>query len=108
MIRRPPRSTLFPYTTLFRSGLLVVGERLRRRPGPALEVDLGREAVALADDRPRRDGAVAAGREDEVDARERVLAGGPGAQGRLRGRRDVGHPLLGLRRGGGRGGQQQQ
>src|SRR2546422_11570068 len=24
MIRRPPRSTLFPYTTLFRSGKLVV------------------------------------------------------------------------------------
>src|SRR3712207_6895081 len=24
MIRRPPRSTLFPYTTLFRSGLLEV------------------------------------------------------------------------------------
>src|SRR3712207_8012915 len=24
MIRRPPRSTLFPYTTLFRSGILVV------------------------------------------------------------------------------------
>src|SRR2546430_13036641 len=24
MIRRPPRSTLFPYTTLFRSGLQVV------------------------------------------------------------------------------------
>src|SRR5258705_4940681 len=23
MIRRPPRSTLFPYTTLFRSGILV-------------------------------------------------------------------------------------
>src|SRR3989442_2032005 len=23
MIRRPPRSTLFPYTTLFRSGLLI-------------------------------------------------------------------------------------
>src|SRR5256885_2787409 len=27
MIRRPPRSTLFPYTTLFRSGWM------RRRPG---------------------------------------------------------------------------
>src|SRR5687768_18033046 len=28
MIRRPPRSTLFPYTTLFRSGRrLVLGER---------------------------------------------------------------------------------
>src|SRR5256885_12111225 len=25
MIRRPPRSTLFPYTTLFRSGLVGVG-----------------------------------------------------------------------------------
>src|SRR5688572_31620021 len=28
MIRRPPRSTLFPYTTLFRSS-----HRLQRRPG---------------------------------------------------------------------------
>src|SRR5256885_7522044 len=26
MIRRPPRSTLFPYTTLFRSRLATVGE----------------------------------------------------------------------------------
>src|SRR2546429_8230812 len=26
MIRRPPRSTLFPYTTLFRSRLSVVGD----------------------------------------------------------------------------------
>src|SRR3712207_9507200 len=26
MIRRPPRSTLFPYTTLFRSANLVVGQ----------------------------------------------------------------------------------
>src|SRR3990167_6987394 len=29
MIRRPPRSTLFPYTTLFRS----LGDRLPDRPG---------------------------------------------------------------------------
>src|SRR5688572_32674516 len=29
MIRRPPRSTLFPYTTLFRS---ICGRRLRHRP----------------------------------------------------------------------------
>src|SRR5438270_9020723 len=28
MLRRPPRSTLFPYTTLFRSGLGVVLEAL--------------------------------------------------------------------------------
>src|SRR3712207_7902760 len=31
MIRRPPRSTLFPYTTLFRSGGLL-GEDLRHPP----------------------------------------------------------------------------
>src|SRR3712207_8842342 len=40
MIRRPPRSTLFPYTTLFRSGIgerqnAVVLEALQRRLGPA-------------------------------------------------------------------------
>src|SRR2546430_13720512 len=29
MIRRPPRSTLFPYTTLFRSGLLGLDELLQ-------------------------------------------------------------------------------
>src|SRR5690348_18203596 len=29
MIRRPPRSTLFPYTTLFRSGCAVVADHLR-------------------------------------------------------------------------------
>src|SRR5690242_21528697 len=28
MIRRPPRSTLFPYTTLFRSGLAAHGVRV--------------------------------------------------------------------------------
>src|SRR3712207_8451935 len=30
MIRRPPRSTLFPYTTLFRSGLITAKEAERR------------------------------------------------------------------------------
>src|SRR3712207_8951735 len=35
MIRRPPRSTLFPYTTLFRSGWLDA-----RRRTPAVRVDL--------------------------------------------------------------------
>src|SRR2546430_16751924 len=37
MIRRPPRSTLFPYTTLFRS-LLAVGSRLGFRfPQPVMQ-----------------------------------------------------------------------
>src|SRR5258708_27526488 len=34
MIRRPPRSTLFPYTTLFRSNQL---PRLRTRPRPSTD-----------------------------------------------------------------------
>src|SRR5688572_31551663 len=38
MIRRPPRSTLFPYTTLFRSHRM-----------PADEADLVRAAAAYAD-----------------------------------------------------------
>src|SRR2546427_5854101 len=36
MIRRPPRSTLFPYTTLFRS-------LLRSRPEHAPEIAVGRQ-----------------------------------------------------------------
>src|SRR3712207_7749492 len=35
MIRRPPRSTLFPYTTLFRSVRLGGGDHDERRPGLA-------------------------------------------------------------------------
>src|SRR3712207_7657576 len=31
MIRRPPRSTLFPYTTLFRSGMAATTSRRRSR-----------------------------------------------------------------------------
>src|SRR2546430_14559905 len=32
MIRRPPRSTLFPYTTLFRSAVVYTDRRYRRIP----------------------------------------------------------------------------
>src|SRR5437763_10168977 len=38
MIRRPPRSTLFPYTTLFRSFLLAAG-----RCGRYMELHCGRQ-----------------------------------------------------------------
>src|SRR3712207_7507167 len=37
MIRRPPRSTLFPYTTLFRSA--DGARRARREPDPQLPVE---------------------------------------------------------------------
>src|SRR3712207_7686877 len=45
MIRRPPRSTLFPYTTLFRSGLLSVTEYLGRTPWYARMVDMMADAL---------------------------------------------------------------
>src|SRR3712207_7187918 len=44
MIRRPPRSTLFPYTTLFRS---VPHERVREREPHAALVALVDDALAL-------------------------------------------------------------
>src|SRR2546430_6540725 len=59
MIRRPPRSTLFPYTTLFRSagcGAAVPG-RLGRHHGHLAEVD--EEAEVLLGERGRvRDGVL--------------------------------------------------
>src|SRR2546430_13538652 len=52
MIRRPPRSTLFPYTTLFRSETVLIG----RHPHLALwqwetaeDERLAREALAAVD-----------------------------------------------------------
>src|SRR5260221_3377674 len=59
MIRRPPRSTLFPYTTLFRS----IGRRREAAAarGPALHLELDelldRSVVEPVHDRARLDGA---------------------------------------------------
>src|SRR2546422_4604733 len=39
MIRRPPRSTLFPYTTLFRSVSYLLGEVRRVLPDPRVAVE---------------------------------------------------------------------
>src|SRR2546429_5351852 len=57
MIRRPPRSTLFPYTTLFRSpaGLDLVGLKIvidcangaAYKVGPRVLADLGAEIVPI-------------------------------------------------------------
>src|SRR2546422_4121807 len=55
MIRRPPRSTLFPYTTLFRSGADVVGQlrpiQVRRRGDGRSEQPVERR---LGGQRPRQ------------------------------------------------------
>src|SRR5258708_22753247 len=58
MIRRPPRSTLFPYTTLFRS-LRPGDERVPRELGEDIAVGLvpryrGAGFAAVADQRRRR------------------------------------------------------
>src|SRR3712207_7841157 len=50
MIRRPPRSTLFPYTTLFRSA----GDP-SIRPGPVLEDDRNPRPILLEGHLFRRD-----------------------------------------------------
>src|SRR5258708_12948245 len=52
MIRRPPRSTLFPYTTLFRSPEFVTADMIK--PG-AVVIDVGVNRVDDHDDRARLD-----------------------------------------------------
>src|SRR3712207_872060 len=70
MIRRPPRSTLFPYTTLFRSGCTVC--RSSRRSIFAMSTcrtslidPLVDPADALRNVTPIRASAVSAGRSEE-------------------------------------------
>src|SRR5258707_4509027 len=46
MIRRPPRSTLFPYTTLFRSRAGAAGRARRRAPAEARRSAARRRARA--------------------------------------------------------------
>src|SRR2546425_4391853 len=61
MIRRPPRSTLFPYTTLFRSDRNLIlllrepADRVQKEVAVALEVQelVGREVRRAVDDDPR-------------------------------------------------------
>src|SRR3712207_8371113 len=49
MIRRPPRSTLFPYTTLFRSEI-GVGDAFVRADEAGAELDAGRAHLEEAGD----------------------------------------------------------
>src|SRR5256885_15824147 len=55
MIRRPPRSTLFPYTTLFRSRMLAKGDMPLSRIDAicrALSLDFADLARRVADSQP--------------------------------------------------------
>src|SRR2546422_5772494 len=72
MIRRPPRSTLFPYTTLFRSIEQRQRDAAQRLPG-AGAVDGGRLVVLRRDrlQRGQEDDRVEAEPRPHVDQRER-------------------------------------
>src|SRR2546422_2256509 len=50
MIRRPPRSTLFPYTTLFRSGVAGPGDAAAADPIDLLTPGILHERDLLAED----------------------------------------------------------
>src|SRR5256885_12341527 len=47
MIRRPPRSTLFPYTTLFRSPVRRAGTQCRRGAAPCRDGHVDRKSTRL-------------------------------------------------------------
>src|SRR3712207_7572033 len=90
MIRRPPRSTLFPYTTLFRSGktVAVVGDGAVGLLGVLAAKQLGAERIiAMSRHEPRQRLArefgatdVVVERGDEGVTRIKELTGGLGAQ----------------------------
>src|SRR3712207_8286235 len=75
MIRRPPRSTLFPYTTLFRSKVEEHGEVQRHERGERPEVHElrfgldGEEEGHQQRDRPDKDRGVQWGSVPRVDPR---------------------------------------
>src|SRR2546426_9186330 len=78
MIRRPPRSTLFPYTTLFRSSRRTASVIRPSAPGYRSCGDLGRSRagrnvppLAVLPAATVLDEAVRAGREDEPSLRAR-------------------------------------
>src|SRR3989442_10076633 len=68
MIRRPPRSTLFPYTTLFRSPL---ARRRGRRP------DAGRRDLPLVRDHPAPRGPRGARRRERSEEHTSELQSRP-------------------------------
>src|SRR2546425_12516162 len=61
MIRRPPRSTLFPYTTLFRSRRPAEEELGRLRLRGEDGVQLAQRTIVVADARGERCDAIAGG-----------------------------------------------
>src|SRR3712207_8109280 len=66
MIRRPPRSTLFPYTTLFRSPTIVPLPKADPLPPPAPPATAARLLTSASDLRPPYPAAKIASGEEAV------------------------------------------
>src|SRR2546422_6909164 len=91
MIRRPPRSTLFPYTTLFRSRDRPEKRNLGEEPAPARRPEHGRQEAGLAlapnrrgeerEERHQRDALGPEGRVRPVDQVLEVRRGRADAEG---------------------------
>src|SRR3712207_8099927 len=71
MIRRPPRSTLFPYTTLFRSQFVYVGDPVRDRILVYQTSDSCADAAAITDNSAA-----------DADPRVKYIRGTSGAEDR--------------------------
>src|SRR5258708_23024126 len=69
MIRRPPRSTLFPYTTLFRSRTVVVAQDPDRGRGEIGQVVAAGRAVRLIQGGPHGRAGARRGRVDRKSTR---------------------------------------
>src|SRR5579863_5867169 len=107
MIRRPPRSTLFPYTTLFRSGVLRAEGKVPRRPVARRGVRRRPVGAGRAFQRraaPGRGGRPARGRRPGPGPRPPYVPPRQGGQARGAYRRGPGGRPEGGRPEGGRGG----
>src|SRR2546426_10705475 len=84
MIRRPPRSTLFPYTTLFRSTVdaFDVDEQAEAIGSPA--DGLGRETAIHARDPRQLEAGDVVGRQGRLDPAERADGADAGEEQRRR------------------------
>src|SRR5687768_18422458 len=86
MIRRPPRSTLFPYTTLFRSPTEAVSFSTMTKLRP-LTVGAGGSAVRPPRSEERRVGKECRSRWAPYEYKKERAGGGHGARDRRQGRK---------------------
>src|SRR5256886_13529424 len=93
MIRRPPRSTLFPYTTLFRSRSLALSKAFARGLGRSFRARRGVAGNLCRSAAPSRDG-VPGGELDVCGEHERISPDSRGIQDRKSTRLNSSHSQI--------------